>query len=299
MYISKILLLLISWISLAPCYAYQYYYFSPEKVELSQASFNQYVLPQLRVINQEFYGLLRKSFPLQDEVIPLHSQISSMQEDWEINSKKCLEYSPQTSCQSMIRLLRQQAKSLEQMVVSFQRTKLNSSDVKNDKAVVDRILAISEFIDRVTMTNYQLLSKLESVNTITWTAKKIEQDKFEKKPIVNLLSTLNFYSQAVIIELIDKDFRSLYESLWVNFIKPIELQILPTANNRYLLHNLDSMNLGWSSFHHKMERGNLYVAPATLSVISTMRNRWNEVLRQYIRNKDFIPDNKIRPATLH
>ncbi len=290
--------LLCYFFNLAPSYAYQFYYFKPEGITLSKPSFNQIVLPQLRVITQEYYSLLKRSFPLQPEILTIREQILSMQSSWQANRRRCLESPPNSTCREMIKILARQAKSLEVIVANFQRNKLNSKDVAHDKAVVDRILSISEFIDRITLTNYTLLSKLDDQRKERWTVEQIKNDSLDSKPIANLISSLNFYSQTLMIDMIEKDYRVLYESVWDNYIRPIEQHILPEANQEYLINNLDKLNLGWSSFHHKMERGNLSVDPSILNTISTMRNRWNEVVRQYIRNNDFMPSNKVKPTTL-
>lgn len=279
-------------------WGYQYYYFHTKELDLSNASFNQYVLPQLRTINQEFYNLLKRSFPLQNEVISIKKHIASMQETWEVGSQRCLKQEPHSQCDQLLIKLKKDSRELEQLVSTFQKNKLNSKDIIHDRSVVDRVLGISEFIDQVTLTNYLLQHKLENRIIDQSSVDALKRDHFSKHSIQNLLNNLGFYSQILIIDLIDKDYRDLYESLWENFVKPIELQVIPSANQKYLINNLDKLNIGWSSFHHKMERGNLNVAPSTLNSISTMRTRWNEILKLYLKNTTFFPSDKIKSPTM-
>lgn len=278
--------------------AYQYYYFNAKEIDLTNATFNHYILPQLRTIDQEFYSLLKKSFPLQNEVIPIKKHISGMIETWNVGSANCLKNSDIGTCDLLLQHLKRDSRQLEEMVFVFQKNKLNSKDIAHDRKIVDRVLGISEFIDQITLTNYLLQHKLENRIIEQNSPQTLRRDASSKNSISNLLHTLEFYTQTLIIDLIEFEYRDLYESLWENFIKPIETHVISTGNQEYLINNLDKLNIGWSSFHHKMERGNLNVSTSLLNSIATMRSRWNEILKLYLKNTNFIPASKIKSPTL-
>lgn len=270
--------------------AYQYFYFDQKKINLSKSSFTRYVLPQLRSINQEFYSILKKVEPLVQEVVTIKKNVSIMKRSWEVGRGQCKVNS---NCDELLTRLRKKSRQLEKRLSLFQKNKLTGKAVRN-RHVVSRLLSVSEAIDGVSLKNYRLLHKLENKIIDGIDKDTLVQERFDKSSITNLLKGMAFHAENMMIGLVSDKYRHLFEELWSSFMNPIEDHVLTRGNQKYLKRNIADLNMGWSAFHMQMERGNLNVPSNILSTISIMRQRWNSVLKMYLKHTEFLDTKKIK-----
>ncbi|MCK5882699.1 MAG: hypothetical protein KAG61_03340 [Bacteriovoracaceae bacterium] len=263
---------------------YPYFHYDQKKINLRQSSFTRYVLPQLRSINQEFYSILKKVEPLVQEIILIKKNVSTMKRSWEVGKESCAMSS---NCDKLLSQLRKRSLNLERKIFLFQKNKLTGKVVKS-RHVVSRFLSVSESIDGVSLRNFRLLHKLENSIIDGIDQDLLHHERFDKFSITNLLKEMAFYAEDMMIGVVGDKYRPLFEQLWCSFVNPIEDHVLTRGNQKYLIRNLGDLNMGWSAFHMQMERGNLNVPNNIIVTINVMRQRWNSVLKMYLKHTEFL-----------
>ncbi len=207
-----------------------------------------------------------------------------MKRTWKVGKAQC--ESPEL-CEKLLSSLRKNALDLEKKISLFQKNKLTGKEVKS-RHIISRLLSVSEYIDSLSLKNYRLIHKLENRIIDGIDKDAVRHEKFDKISITNLLKEMAFHAEYIMLGLVNEKFNSLFQELWSSFMNPIEDYILTKGNQDYLEKNLGDLNLGWSSFHMHMERGNLNVPNNILMTITIMRQRWNSILKMYLKNTEFI-----------
>lgn len=275
-------------------YQYQYYYFSPQKVKSHKSTYLKYVRPQLRSIVQEYYVVIKKLVPDESELINIKKNTKDIKDSWEKGKHQCFEEGIK-KCEALLIKIKKSSISLEKKVATFRFSKIKYN---NDQKMLDRLLSLSGWFNKLSSHIYLLQHKLDNRIIDEYDPKAFQYEEIERKSITKLLSEMNFYADAIVIEFMPKEYKAIFEGLQNGMISEIENKILPTHNQKYLINSLGNINMSWSSFHMQLERGNLDIPFNILGIIDTMRRRWNSILKLYMKNETFIPKDKVQKPTL-
>lgn len=273
-------------------FSYPYYYFDKKKIKTSKSNFKRYVRPQINNIIKEYYHILTKIEPLQGELISIKKQIQTLNRDWPLLSDICSE--DIDKCKVKLKRFYLLSRRLDSNILKIQKSKFSFLTEKKDKSKeLDNILRLSKHLDEISLLSYKNLHFLEEVRVNSDPeGLKHKLTKYSQTLHLMLLS-----SEMTITILLDNYFGPLFESVWAGYIKKIESHVLIERNQDYLLSKLEHLNTSWNAFHMKIVRGNISLPKKLTNVVVLMHNRWNSILKLYLKHTDFLDKETIKKMT--
>lgn len=276
------LLLVLSFLMLIPLPSeagYPYFHLKKEDMEISQSVFNRYIKPQLRSIVREYFHILKKLEPSQEDLIELWVSTQKLNDLWVKWKQEC-PVKTEEFCKSTIKDMYQEARKLDLLTLDFQKNNLGFKIKSNE--YFDNIIKLSTSLDNIHNMNYKVLHIIEEIMIIRSTPYQSEALKNERLTI--LLHNILVNSELILSSLLDKDFRPEFDLIWVSFIKKLDRQILFKDDKDFLTNHLGALNLAWNSFHMKISKSDIKLPKAQLQIVNIMHNRWNSVLKVFFRN---------------
>jgi hypothetical protein len=115
----------------------------------------------------------------------------------------------------------------------------------------------------------------------------IKKDLFLKASKLYLDSTKtpidlkNMYNSFyfMVIDNIDKSYRNQFNLLWVEFISPVQREIIFKNNSNFLKIRLSNLNASWNSFNVHMNKRNIKISKAQESRLEIIHRRWRSILK--------------------
>lgn len=268
---------------------YQYYYFDAKKIKTSKESFYRYIRPQIRNIVLEYYHILKKVSPVPNNpilgnLININKQILALNVDWNKWIKKCEKVTPE--CYTLLKKFYSNSRKLDYNILSQQGQKLEMN-VKDSK--IDNLLNLSHSLDRLSNLNYRNLHRVEEMLIVANTS--YYWRGANKRRFNHQLYEMQLIAETILTCILDDEYINEFEFLWSNFIKYMEIYVIIGRNQNYLVNNLASFNLAWNSFHMKMTKGNVSTPVGFVTTIKLMHNRWNSILKMYLKNTIFLERN--------
>jgi hypothetical protein len=250
-----------------------YYSYDDKPLTLSDDSFKRYAIPQLKGIVQEYYFLLKKIRPINNDLVAIKSQIQSMNSLWREWSAKCHDI--EGECLSRLKEFYTTARGLDSKVLALQ--KQNPIQQAAQSTSIDSVLTLSRTLDEISNLAYKVLHLSERLMIIAETP-------FYSGPtgatanMLPLLHTLKLSSEQMITSQLGSILHEDFSQVYYQFIKSIEDNVIETGNKAYLLDRLEELNIVWNTFHMRMAKGGRDVG-GNLGLVLIMHNRWNSILK--------------------
>ena len=272
-------------------YSYPYYFFDIEKVNTSNATFRRYIIPQLKSIIVEFYHIYKKISPSSIPIISLKHDIEKLKSNWidfQINCQKV-----NIKCEKKLNNLYSTALKTDKKILKFQDINTSKNLLKNEK--IDSWLTFISIFDNLSNISSNHTHRIEHLLLTTSDTYDLSWIAFSKYP--DFLNHMILDIDLALTEILSIELRIPFEPLYQSFIKDIEEFILKDSNQKFLIERLGQLNLAWNSFHMKLSRGTLKVNPRIKQTINIMHNRWNSILKIYLKNTNFVKTKDIPKAT--
>jgi hypothetical protein len=257
----------------------KYYPYDNKNQKLSAASFNRYIIPQLRAISKEYYHLLVKLHPINKVLITLNAQGKSLVKNLNTFENSCQDMTPE--CDQKLKDVYKVSRSIDRTILEIQKYKItmNSADHLKDSGL--SYMKLLAQLDQVGNSNYKLLHYLEEYRLTTNTN---YSSYFSKKHVIkSLIHEILINTKMIMTGFLNKNIQSDFEAVWFQFISPIDKNIIEEKQKDFLLKRLDRLNMTWNTFHMKMTKGNHKMPKSITSIIKIMHNRWNSILKIILR----------------
>lgn len=255
-----------------------YYLYEKKPLKLNDASFNRYVIPQIRAMGQEYYHLLRKLHPINNSIIQIKLKVIDMNISYQTYLSECRKDT--VECLGVVDKLYKQARELDSLVLKLKSRQLNLKGIKTEE--VASLLKLIHSVDEISSHVYRLIHKLEqlqiTLNTSYFTFHDSSYDMNE------IFYHLDLASEFILTTLLNKGLKNDFDFARAKFFKSTERYVVQKRNKKYLLSQLENLNISWNTFHMKMTKGNHQPTREVKKLIKIMHNRWNSVLKIILRD---------------
>lgn len=257
----------------------KYYPYDKKNQTINDASFRRYVIPQLKAISKEYYHILVKLHPIHKVLISLNSQGKTLVKSLDTFEKSCKEMTP--DCDKKLKDVYKVSRAIDRTIIELQKYKItmNSTDHLQDSGLY--YMKLLAQLDLIGNNNYKLLHYLEEYRL---TSNTNYSSYFSKKHVIkSLIHEILINTKMIMTGFLNKKIQSDFESVWFQFITPIEKNVIENRQKDFLINRLDNLNMTWNTFHMKMTKGNHKMPKEITSIIRIMHNRWNSILKIILR----------------
>lgn len=254
---------------------YSYFHFQDKNIHLEDSTFRRYIRPQVRSIVSEYYHLLKKKHSLLGEMVQVKNYILTMLVDWEEEKDICP--AKLDSCHERVRTFFHTARKLQIKLNQIHGLGFKDLLQKNKERDIESALSLQKTIDDISIRNYKLLHYLEELLITVDTDHA--PNRFHRQKIRPLLNEMLVLGEIGITSLLPSPFRQDFDFIFTNYMKLLEKYVILNRDKKYLINNLEQLNIAWNGFHMKMTKGNTKLDRSYLQIISIMHNRWNSVLK--------------------
>lgn len=255
---------------------YQYYYYDKMKLNFSKESHDRYIKPQLKNIKTEYFFLAKKLNPLQNTIFKLREAVLKLVLDYNEKYKECIiQQREQLYCEVDVSTLLKDSYEVDQNIMTLRVESLNKENFNLDN--ISNYFLFSKHLDQVEILNSRVQRYLELKNIVKGTIYTTYTSQFSDltNTIINLNNTINF----VFIEQLPDEVKDAFEALLVEFISPLERNLINKYSPEWFKLELGSLNLAWNTFHMTLEKGSKTFPVSLVSLVKIMHNRWNSVLK--------------------
>lgn len=133
---------------------------------------------------------------------------------------------------------------------------------------------------RNTIDKTELKEKQSLVNSINVSL------TIDKKEVLEYKKSLKYiYNQFyfMIIENLDTTFKNQFNLFWIEFISPIQREIIIKNNKNFLQSRLTSLNTAWNSFNVHMNKRNVKLTKAQENRLEIIHRRWRSILKIVVK----------------
>ncbi len=289
-------LLMISFLATSPSAlaTYPFYFFDEDKLTLTDNSFEKFVLPQLKIIISEYYYILGKIGPEIADVIIIKDNILDLKILWQDFHGQCSTINDE--CENIIKKIYKKALTIDQLILAFKSKSLTISNYSGNNNLIDNWLKVVGLINEVAGINYQQLHTLEEILIFS----SQENISFEQQysALTEIAQRMLVLSEIIITSSLDKKYRFFFEELQLNMIKDIEYLCTLNLQQNFFIKKMGDFNFFWNSFNMKMSKGTVLLPGNTGITLTVIQNRWNSILRLYLKNTAFVSPKDFPKATV-
>jgi hypothetical protein len=260
--------------------SYPYFHLKRKDVQINQAVFLRYIRPQLLSIVKEYFHILNKIDPSQENLIELWYSIQELNDLWVKWKLEC-PVSSEEVCRETLKSIYKESRKLDLATLDFQKNHLGFKGRSGD--YLDNSIKLSNSLDNIHNMNYKVMHIVEEAMLIRSTPYKSQA--LLNESLTSLLHEMLINSELIMSSLLEKDFRPIFDLVWTSFIKRLQRQILHKNDKDFLLDHLGDLNLAWNTFHMKVSKSDLRLPKTQLKIVNIMHNRWNSVLKVMLRKK--------------
>ncbi len=266
MRIASFLLLLISLPAFAQVRS-SYYPYEEKPIQLSDHSYNAYIMPQLKALSQEYFHILKKLDPIHTETIDLYGDILSLSRSMIDVNRQCQESTK--LCEEVFKNAYSRARKLD-----LEISKLQAKYLKIEETAE---LEFISTLDKLSIQNYTLLHKIEEhLITLKTSFASYYYGKSDFQPIIH---SMVLDSEFMLTQMLNGNLKQDFDAVWIGFFKELNQKLIYEKDKIYLLKRLEEMNLSWNTFHMKMTKGTHDLPEPLIKQIKVMHNRWNSCLK--------------------
>ncbi len=274
---------------------YPFYFFNEDKLTLTDNSFEKYVLPQLKIIITEYYYILSKIGPEIADVIVIKDNILELKMLWQNFHDNCTNIVGE-SCEMVLRKIYKKALIVDQLTLAFKSKSLTLNNYSGNNNLIDNWLKVVALINEVAGINYQQLHTLEEI-LIFSSQENISFDR-QYRELTEIAQRMLILSEIIITSSLDRKYRGLFEELQVNMIKDMEYLCNLEPQQDFFIKKMGDFNFFWNSFNMKISKGTVVLPGNTNITLTVIQNRWNSILRLYLKNTAFISPKDFPKATV-
>ncbi|HAZ14423.1 MAG: hypothetical protein A2X86_19525 [Bdellovibrionales bacterium GWA2_49_15] len=252
---------------------YNYFRSDKEKQKLTKELFIRFLKPHLKGMLAEFFLILKKANPVQQEIITLRNQILEINLAWHNWLILCPKMSEE--CEAPLLGVYQLLHQLDFMLndALSNKVKLKGLQAQSD---IDATLMLMRDLDKVTLESYALSHQMEELLITINTGYYYNKSHPDLSPI---LHSMLISSEFIMTSQIESLYRKDIEYLWEVFFKQIERRLIIDNDHTFLLNGLGDLNVAWNGFHMRMAKSSLHIDKEIVNLIELMHNRWNVILR--------------------
>ena len=244
-----------------------------DAVGVSPESFRRYIRPQIKSIIQEYYSILVKTGPHQEDLINLRRQIFALWAFIEEEKNQQINHQGPTGHDPFPEIYRK-IKSIDLLIL-----KIWPRLFREDEHALINVYAtlLTRPLDLIASKTYQGGHYLENLLAFTPPPAEIPatlasiQQKFTYPMLLQAESILT-------VEL-DKELQENFDGVFRSFIYPLEKYLLTDQDRDYLLARVAELNMAWHSFHTKMVSHDYHLSMNTITTLAMIRNRWNSIMK--------------------
>ncbi len=255
-----------------------YFLYDDKEIKIDPRSFNRYILPQLRAINQEFFLILKKLHPLHQSTIKIYQHLKKIERNYNSFSKECGKLDEK--CHKALHSIYEQSRELELLLLRPQNEAMSFSHPEN-VAHTDSLLHLISDMTLIGNTNYRLMHTLEEY---LLTANTTFFNFFDERKIIEpKIHQMVVTADLMLTPLLKKELKDPFHSVWIHFFSNINEHLLHNKDQKFLISRLEELNLAWNTFHMKMTKENNDLPNNLIKLIKIMHNRWNSCLKIILR----------------
>lgn len=132
---------------------------------------------------------------------------------------------------------------------------------------------LSELIKNIqTKVQESKLKNKESFLNVTTLYLNSAKNAADLKSIYN-----SFY--FMIIDNLDESYKNQFNLFWIDFISPLQREIIFKNNSKFLKQRLSNLNASWNSFNVHMNKRNVKITKAQESRLEIIHRRWRSILK--------------------
>lgn len=255
---------------------YQYFYYDKKQINLTADGHNRYIKPQLKNIKAEYFFLAKKLNPLQNTIFKLRESVLKLVLDFNDKYKECLvQQREQHYCEVDVSTLLKDSYDIDQNIMTLRIESLSKDNFTVDN--VSNYFLFIKHLDQVEILNSRIQRYLELKNIVRGTIYTTYTSQFSdlSNIVINLNNTVNF----VFIEQLPDEIKETFEALLVEFISPLEMNMINKYSPEWFKLDLGSLNVAWNTFHMTLEKGSKTFPENLVSLVKIMHNRWNSILK--------------------
>lgn len=243
--------------------------------KITNENFQRTVRPQARIILTQFYNLLEKISPEQNEMIAVKQSITSVQITWNSWRQNCS--TPSLECETKLDEVHRRLMYVERRILQLQRTHFTLKKTMRSHEA-DSLIDTIDTLDEMGNQCFLLLNIIENhrINQNLPPSKKIAAD-------VQITKALHFMSldaERSFLSGLSDELQPHFDFVWNNYLRDLERYVLIEGNLRFFTQRIEDLNLSWNTFFAKMTSENFVIPEGTRTYIQTMHQSWNGILRQ-------------------
>jgi hypothetical protein len=209
----------------------------------------------------DFYSVLKKINPLQEDTINLKVLTNRFEVKWKKYNPNCNT----EDCQENFEDLKSLAKRIN---INSRKLESRISELFNKKNNIDSTIALSKYSGKISDIWHNILNYLENPLLLK---EKGKVSVFLNKALLNM--------EIILTKPLDDDIQKNFYFVWSNFIKKLEREIIEKQNINFLITRLEELNITWNSFYMKVPRWKELVSGTPKSQLKVMHQRWNSILK--------------------
>lgn len=247
--------------------------YTSKDINLNKAEFNRWVKPQLRSIRNDYAQLLTMVNSDLKKIKPAFSHFVAIKKEQNDFIKYC-SIKKNDDCLKSIRFIQQR---IENILSLFEEQELTNDYMANQPNELLR--SFSEFVK----FKQDLIDLYMEFFNYNFYYQSEMQSHLSAEILVSRLSQANNFFNVYTISTLNKDYSLSFLELWNGYIKPIDNLLVFAAEYTQFVRLLNQLNLRWNNFNVDLTKRNVKLPKQTQSLLNTMHNRWNSILKVTLR----------------
>ncbi len=286
------------------------YHYTEKDLKISDYYFQKYARPQLQNMLKEYFFVINKLNPLQENQYLLIEKNEKIHNLWKKIPLHC-HYRPEKSCLNTFQDVYRELKDFNNLI--FQTKNFLMSKGKPSSNTKVNFKNFSSFhsssyvlhlslLDSISFKIYKALHIFE-MNYMAVKAPAFLPLMTVQRELDGLFSEIKLYMEMSLTSLIDKELKDDFDLVWVYFFKPIHEHVVQKSSSQrfknineklaegpeappknFLLRNLEELNISWNTFHMRLLKKRKNFPSDLKNTIITMHNRWNSILKIILNN---------------
>ena len=247
--------------------------YTPKDIILSKAEFQRYIKPQLRSITNDYYQLLSILNP----EIKNMKTTAALFKKLRLNATDSVELCKTKKNEKCSLKLKEVIENIQGILnKNPEQPALSEKEYLNSRNLLKGYKSFQTFHGHT----FELKSQINNILYL-YTLNLLEHKDLQNlaRNIDQSESLYNLY----ILNSSDYRFRDKFISYWNSFIKPVNRKIIVENDMLHFTRILNELNLSWNELNIELTKRNKVVSKQVKSLLKTMHNRWNNILKVTLR----------------
>jgi hemerythrin-like domain-containing protein len=259
--------LLTAWVIFPISFTYGY---ALKDIDLSPFEFNRYVKPQLISITQDYQSLYLQLNPEMVKLKPLFNSYRELIQESISIRDNCMQKTFESECERGLgRMMKQLNRAI---MVSNQDISLVHKIHYGPEQLMAMLAAQSIYIIELNNLHVQVENlfflKLAKMNL-----------SFELKKLKSDIEKVYSFFYDYLLQAGDPRFGSEFSTFWNDFIKPVNLIILPKNSKEFFIQKINDLNQRLNFLNVILTKRNKPINKQAKTLVKTIHNRWNNILK--------------------